>query len=485
MVQGGAVGLGVSVCTTLDTVHAVRLSASALRTPKLQPMESGAKAAVVEAIGRFPLSVILSFLSESDGVALLITNQRLSRLVLPMYRIPKPAEIQIGSSSNQHRYQFRVVPVQDSSILLDRLNTKRLFRRRAPPVLGHTTEELAKDEWESRCNGQVPPKFPADLELLRFSSASPCDSRCGWNTKSSKTLLVSYPRSGNSLARHWLERATGVVTGSDTNPTRPLSQQLALGHGLVGEGLVNTPIVKSHWPERRGFRPITGRHRVILLVRNPYDAMDSYWNLNATLSHTKRLTDAMYTKFTATYTGLVKNEIHMWHAFLHYWLGDSTDNQVCVVRYEDLVRDPEGQVARMLQCVWNVSELSDFWKGRVQHAVISMPPRKDGSGFGKALGRYTPEMLEYIREVEQADPHRYMQRFGYSIVDQDFPHNFCDVDDNNPPYTDSWEPATSRTTPIQLNVGESIRPADCPYGRALREWRHSVTKNDTEPLPTV
>lgn len=39
-------------------------------------------------------------------------------------------------------------------------------------------------------------------------------------------LLVSYPRSGNSLLRGIIETMTGVVTGSDTRPDRPLSRAL-------------------------------------------------------------------------------------------------------------------------------------------------------------------------------------------------------------------------------------------------------------------
>lgn len=44
-------------------------------------------------------------------------------------------------------------------------------------------------------------------------------------------ILVSYPRSGNSLLRKLLERVTGVVTGSDTRPDRVLSRAL-LRNGL-------------------------------------------------------------------------------------------------------------------------------------------------------------------------------------------------------------------------------------------------------------
>jgi hypothetical protein len=52
-------------------------------------------------------------------------------------------------------------------------------------------------------------------------------------------VLVSYPRSGNSMLRSLLEKVTGVVTGSDTRPDRILSRNL-LERGLLvswGDGL--------------------------------------------------------------------------------------------------------------------------------------------------------------------------------------------------------------------------------------------------------
>ncbi len=103
--------------------------------------------------------------------------------------------------------------------------------------------------------------------------------------------LVSYPRSGNSMLRGLLERVTGVVTGSDTRPDRVLSRSL-LRKGLRGEGVVDDRawVVKTHWPERCGYRRFPA-HRVILLVRNPFDAVSSYFNMGLTNTHEQTLAD--------------------------------------------------------------------------------------------------------------------------------------------------------------------------------------------------
>ncbi len=68
-----------------------------------------------------------------------------------------------------------------------------------------------------------------------------------------KILLTSYPRSGNTLSRSYLETISRIYTGSDCDTRRPLNRHL-LEMGLVGEGTVDNKvwIVKSHFPERLG-----------------------------------------------------------------------------------------------------------------------------------------------------------------------------------------------------------------------------------------
>jgi hypothetical protein len=117
---------------------------------------------------------------------------------------------------------------------------------------------------------------PTQHELLLFS---PCPRAV--------TILASYPRSGNSLMRTLYEHTTLRVTGSDM-------QGGLAKHDLVGEMAVGTnkvQFVKTHFPERRGSTMFRAS-RVVLLVRNPFDAIESYFNLMMTGTHTKSLTPA-------------------------------------------------------------------------------------------------------------------------------------------------------------------------------------------------
>lgn len=108
-----------------------------------------------------------------------------------------------------------------------------------------------------------------------------------------KAALVSYPRSGNSFMRKVLEQETGIVTGSDSRPNRTLAASL-LKFGYLGEGITDQSvwIVKSHFPERLGYVAFPV-NRVILLVRNPFDAIQSYFHMGMTNTHDKNLSAAV------------------------------------------------------------------------------------------------------------------------------------------------------------------------------------------------
>ena len=52
-------------------------------------------------------------------------------------------------------------------------------------------------------------------------------------------------------------------------------------------------LVKSHWPERRGASAFAA-HAAILIVRSPFDCIDSYFNMVLTASHNASVPDGDY-----------------------------------------------------------------------------------------------------------------------------------------------------------------------------------------------
>jgi hypothetical protein len=521
----------------------------------------------MEKLGFYPLTIVLSYLTENDSVSLLLTKRKFAKQILPIFRLPEqqpqPLKVNVddqqvekvqcndsnydeschGSRPTSNykyqaiKYKFKVSPVQDPNVLLDRLNTRRLCRRQHNDdgrhrTTGQSTSEIAYHEWQQSWTEHIPSyqfSYPSELELLRFRSNHDYDQyqnnnhipdlfRCNGKT----TLIVSYPRSGNTLVRTLLERTMGYVTGSDTRPDRSLSKELSEQHGLIGEGSVASSrvmFVKTHYPERIGNQIFHG-HAAILLIRNPYDAIDSYWNMNATKSHTKSLIPSMYDTYRDMWHGLVRNEIHIWNKFLDYWLSDTCPIPVLLVRFEDLIRNPRFELERMMKFtvlhhgqdqLQHSTELSNYWLQRIQHVTTSQTnieslgsyqPRSSSSGItsiGKSIrkGHYTTDLLEYIQNVcEINHSENYLRRFGYDTRYQNFPNNFIDPKCNGC-INDSLIGTTSETLHthneidvlndrvVRVNDGKPIRPIDCPYGRLLQQWRHSVTNNDMNPLPTT
>jgi hypothetical protein len=91
--------------------------------------------------------------------------------------------------------------------------------------------------------------------------------------------LASYPRSGNSFLRRVLEKWSGIITGTDSRPNRTLSSSL-LRCGFRGEGVADESVwlVKTHYPERLGYVTFVA-NRAVLIIRNPFDAIESYFHM--------------------------------------------------------------------------------------------------------------------------------------------------------------------------------------------------------------
>jgi hypothetical protein len=442
----------------------------------------------MESLGRYPLSVILSFLSETEGTSLLITKKRYALFLLPLFRVRSDEFDGLKVNGSKKRHRFVVCPAQDPIVLLNRLNTRKLFKRKTIPIKHRmTTSQMAAEEWK-----QQPRNFPAQLQCLRFLDKTITKQF----TDMIGTLLVSYPRSGNTLMRTLLEKATGIVTGSDTRPDRSLSLELAERHNLVGEGVTHPSMVafvKTHWPERTGNQVYKGK-RAILLVRNPYDAIDSYWNLNVTKSHTKTVTDSVYERFHDKFERLARNEICIWLQFQDYWLRKA-NIPVLLIRFEDLIRNPAEQLARAIMFASGANEIPLFWKERIDYVVNgcqsiegmgSYKPRSStGSGFGKSLlkGRYTKDTIDYMHNAaQQISCTDYLSCLGYSVKEHNFPSEDL-LDrfrqksfDNLPSERDDY---------LMVNQGVPIRPDTCEFGRQMTPWRHSITDNDANPLPTI
>eukprot|EP00520_Triparma_pacifica_P020120 CAMPEP_0118637460 /NCGR_PEP_ID=MMETSP0785-20121206/3162_1 /TAXON_ID=91992 /ORGANISM="Bolidomonas pacifica, Strain CCMP 1866" /LENGTH=142 /DNA_ID=CAMNT_0006528643 /DNA_START=986 /DNA_END=1411 /DNA_ORIENTATION=- len=142
------------------------------------------------------------------------------------------------------------------------------------------------------------------------------------------------------MVRQVITRITGFHTGSDGLPTRTLCWHLGQIFELPGEGIVDdrVEVVKTHWPERRGWTAVSGT-RAIMVTRNFYDAVGSYWDMCLTNTHNKRVRPEVKKSMWGKWRGMVGNEVGVWRNYAEYWLEDGRVEELLVLRFEDFVSD--------------------------------------------------------------------------------------------------------------------------------------------------
>ena len=134
-------------------------------------------------------------------------------------------------------------------------------------------------------------------------------------------------------------------------------------------------------------------------MRNPYDAIDSYWNLCVTNTHTESVVDSIYERYADKFRALALSEMQTWIRFHSFWLDQCRERgmDICVVRYEDLVTDVEGTFRGVMKFVLDVEggqDLDYFWEGRLRH-VLGLNDSGDQQvqqqqGCTSRLGSYRP-----------------------------------------------------------------------------------------------
>lgn len=377
--------------------------------------------------------LLFFYLDESDRLELGKAYPRFQKAKIPTE--VKPSEVSEQdddpTKNNDGQVKNKIISIpQDPHTLLARLNTRRLAKRirflrqqqhdtvarlynSQAYIKNKTTEQIAISEWqnlmmkykykviqkqkeekqeqnETEATTEESDKkviFPSQLELLLFS---PCPRAVA--------VLASYPRSGNSLLRTLYERTTLRVTGSDMRGG-------LTKHDLVGEAATENnavQFVKTHYPERRGSPPFLV-NRAVLLVRNPYDAMESYFNLMMTNTHTTSLTEEQRKRHATIFAEMARKEIQVWRDFHEYWLAQQIP--LLVIRYEDLIRHTDKVIAKVIRFTLEVQNMG-FFEDRISRCIReeqienlgSYRPRSGGIGKSLGTGMYSTELLKELNE---------------------------------------------------------------------------------------
>jgi hypothetical protein len=94
----------------------------------------------------------------------------------------------------------------------------------------------------------------------------------GSDLTGNQTAFISYPRSGNSFLRGYMQKVSTIHTGSDVFPFHMMN------NGLLGENITKDWVwcAKTHWPSTQNKlgKPYQAQ-RAFMIVRNPLDAFYS------------------------------------------------------------------------------------------------------------------------------------------------------------------------------------------------------------------
>ena len=162
--------------------------------------------------------------------------------------------------------------------------------------------------------------------------------------------LASYPGSGNTWIRYLIEGASGVYTGSifDSKSMADAGHLGELRNFRDGSTILQKTHHRAIYPDGYGHFNLTWRiehinqfnGRAVVVVRNPFNSILSYWNFYQTGSHT----------VSADKNSLLSNEfqdfafvgINRWYEIINDWLIYGKD--VYFVFYEDLKDDPVEEI---------------------------------------------------------------------------------------------------------------------------------------------
>lgn len=240
-----------------------------------------------------------------------------------------------------------------------------------------------------------------EMKLNIYEGECARNVKLGEKEQFPNVFLTSFPGSGNTWARTLLEDVTGYYTGSVY-----VDKSLAI-KGLIGEyeeaGNGRTIGIKAH-----GMNGMAKQSAgVILLIRNPYDAMLSEFNRRESGNHTGNPDPALYddpifAKRITSYSGRYL-ELHKKYATGLYF--NEHHPKLMTVYYEDLKDNLEQELTRVLEFLKKVIDFTpDDAEKRIkcslQRAIVRKSFLREKTSNVKEY--YSKEQIELVnRELDE------------------------------------------------------------------------------------
>jgi len=190
-------------------------------------------------------------------------------------------------------------------------------------------------------------KFLSDTLSEKYMLENPNLGILALNELHETVILASFHRSGSTLVRELLEGITNIATGSDDFHFKNKTDT-KLDFFASWRTDQSIWVYKTHFPARKG-KNIFEFDKIILIVRNPFDTLESLFNLYLTNSHTKSIKKEEYDNIYIEWEGLVREEIEMWNYFLNFWFDYENKCPFYIVKYETVLNDTKNEMINILQ----------------------------------------------------------------------------------------------------------------------------------------
>ena len=106
--------------------------------------------------------------------------------------------------------------------------------------------------------------------------------------------------------------------------------------------------------------------QAVVVVRNPFDTIVSYFNLYSIRNHTDSVPEEVYEKFADVWNFVVEENAKYIQKFFEFWMNQSKTIPVYFVRYEDLMLNREETLRKLLCFMLNTKSI----EGTLTEALI-------------------------------------------------------------------------------------------------------------------
>lgn len=180
--------------------------------------------------------------------------------------------------------------------------------------------------------------------------------------------ICSFPRSGNTMMRGIIENSFNIFTGDDMiipkNHESDESILEALGIGK-SNNLKRTFFIKTHYPNFVFKKNEFLTQGAILMVRNPFDAFDSYFELISNESHDKKYSeiDRKSKDIMDKFDEFIIWVTQQYQVFHNYWISHLNVIPIKIFKYEENTDNKEKLTENVINFIFKFSPDKNYLGG--------------------------------------------------------------------------------------------------------------------------